>query len=209
MLTYHESLELFEISRETYENYIQERLKRSRHWNETQLMIIVETLVNFMNTVFEIYRHYPGNIVELFTKLAVTNAAKQDVDKKFIKGIADIRLDDYPAPIQYIATEITKPYQICIGDLLFIRLNKGLQKYYFYTKEQMDDLHEIAGDLLNTAIDELKRSQAYFKAKNENSLYYDLEQLKALDLDEMQVLPKKSDLAHYLQAASNSPTYGM
>ena len=207
MLTYHEHLALFEITRETYENYIQERLKQSHHWNETQLMIIVETLVNFMNTVFEVYRHYPGNSVELFTKLATVNAARHDIDKKFIKEIADIRLGDYPAPIKYIIREITAPYQLCVGDLLFIRLNRGLQKHCFYTKEQMNDLHEIAGDLLNTAIDELKRSKAYLKAEQEGSLYYDLEQLKAFDLDEMQPLPSKSDLARYLQASSNGPAY--
>ena len=207
MLTYHEHVELFEITRETYENYIQERLKRSGHWNETQLMIIVETLVNFMNTAFEIYRNYPDNIVELFTKLATVNAARQDIDKKFLKEIIDIHSGDYPDPIDYIVTEITKPYQICVGDLLFIELARGLQKYCFYTKEQMNDLHEIAGDLLNTAIDELKRSKAYLKAEQEGSLYYDLEQLKAFDLDEMQPLPKKSDLARYLQASSNGPAY--
>lgn len=206
MITYNEQAKIFEITESACENYITLQYGRSKSWNKPQLDVIVETLVNFMNVVFEIYQNYPGNIVELFKKLLAINTLQYDTDKRFIKEILNnFRRVDILFAMEFLEY-IRKPYQMCIGYLYNMELNRGgLQTHYAYTDEQMQDLRQIIGDFLGQAIQFIESHLVYQQAKKDGHLVCNLEKAKALSYPDDRIVPGPFELTarEQLQLTSN------
>jgi hypothetical protein len=176
MLQYNESQDVFELPTDTYREFIQQKLKDNNQlWNETQLEIIVGTMADFMNSLFEKYKTYPGGSVELLQKMADINAIGVDMNKEFLREIIAMRKNSYPKFINEIAHQITKPYQICIKEFTYLGLNK-LQQHYHITDAQKNALKKIIDELLNDAIKTIRASSQYQKAVDEGQLYYDVNQ---------------------------------
>lgn len=124
MISYNDKEHRFEILMEAYEQYIDEQFERSKSWSKLQLGLIVETLANFINTVFEIYQHYPGNIIDLFEKMAVINALQQDINNQFTKELTNKFHGLNIIPIDDLLEYMSRPLKWCKGFLGDSKLNK-------------------------------------------------------------------------------------
>jgi len=203
MLEYDKQNEVFEITEAAYEEFISQQLQHNLCWNETQLQIIVQTLVNFLNTVFEVYKYYPGNMLDLIQKLAAINQMKQDPNKAFLREMLALRQQLPLEPLKdLIDNDIAKPYQLCIGNLDAFKLNK-LQTNYVYTQEQFNALQQIISDILNAVITDIRSSRVYQEAKSKEHLFYNPVELAAYAQDYETFLPSSQVLTQLAERAHN------
>lgn len=172
MLTYDVKSNTFQFNQNTCKDYIAQKLERSKLWNETQLTLIIDTMVNFLDTVLEVFKNRLGSGIQVFQSLAKIVDQKQDVDKVFLKKMIEWRKSTAWVGLDKIGYNIAKPYQICLGDLSRLTLER-LQERKYITQEQKEDAQAIATQLLDRAIKQIQDSDIYKAASKEGNLYFD------------------------------------
>jgi hypothetical protein len=173
-------------------DYIGQRKKGSA-WNETQLHIIVETLVNFIDCYTEGFMKasFPADPVWVFEQLLAVNA---HIQKHGYAGGGDLQLKKLEEPLfQFrnfmkdqeqwlvhldIINTISKPHQLIIewfDELDLPRYNKKIftaEERQKQREQQREETHAIVSDLLLTAINSIKKTDAYQQAVASGKLYY-------------------------------------
>jgi hypothetical protein len=137
-----------------------------------------------MDSIFEIYQNYPGDTVRLLEDLQAANKlGKKDPKQRFWDEIVKQADLPYPKPLRELFDFVAKPYQICIGRLYDLKLDRGLQERFTISEHQIKFLHQIMANFLNEAIKTIKASEVYKEAQCNNSLHFteeDVEVLKSL-----------------------------
>ena len=186
-MRYNKDKKTFEFGYEFIDAYVTRHFNSSG-WNETQLKLIVETLVNVIDTVTEkmMQNNCIGTAVWVLEQLFKLNDYMKD-------KIYQVELRDHPdfmkvhRPLvnfrrliynyQYqprwladLSPLLTQPQLLCVGKFFELGL-EPLQKGII-TSEQHVEEHAIVAEVLAIAIERLKQSKAYQKAEREGRLYY-------------------------------------
>ena len=161
------------LNEELVARFIASHSKQST-WNETQLQLIVESITNAINSIVEVYYHFPGSAIYFLNLLQENN--KHEGKNASIKD----RLADYSFKMGYVdgvpelfhASETSFIlHQIGINRLSSLKLEQ-LQKKLIISDLQFSEAHQILDYFLQEAINLLKKAPHYKKAKQDNHLYY-------------------------------------
>lgn len=166
--------------------------KKKDSWNETQLQLIVETMVNFIDLYTEVFakQGYPGEPVWVFEQLSNLNTYvkthdfKQDDPKlkeieaslfKYIFFLKDCR-NNKNCPEWFLKHNlvkiIEKPHQLVIGWFTKLGLEKLHASEFYFSPAQKQQAHEIIDQLLTTAVTTIKQSPQYEQAAAQGHLRY-------------------------------------
>jgi hypothetical protein len=188
-MKYDGNKEVYEFGDPFIENFIQE--VKDSAWNPTQLQLMVETFVNFIDTATNSFMSngHIGSAVQIFRQLRkVNNYVKEKEHAIF--GENDPVLDELqkdlldsrvlmsksrfqPQWIRDLHTALTMPHKLCLGWFN----EAGLQRLQDggYSQNQRIEAHTIFAKILTLAIETLVQSEAYREAEENGHLYYNLE----------------------------------
>jgi hypothetical protein len=172
-------------------NYVKQHKKNSA-WNETQLNLIVETFVNFIDCYTEEFLKagFPLDPVWVFERLRVINAHVQEHnfswDDQRLKGLeepifqfkkfanySDKRLIPFG-----VLNLISKPHQLMLRWFYMLDLPRfdketATSGEWLQRQEQQGkEMHTIADELLLAAINRIKDTDAYQQAARSGKRYY-------------------------------------
>jgi hypothetical protein len=175
-----------------YINDYAEQRKKNSAWNETQLTLIVETLVNFIDCYTEEFLKagFPLDPVWVFEQMLMINThirkhgyAGNDSQLKKLEGsifqFCSFMKDRRPwlVPLSVINV-ISKPHQLMrewFDELDLPRYSKKPstdEEWQKQQRQQREETHAIISDLLLTAINSIKKTNAYQQAVASGKLYY-------------------------------------
>jgi hypothetical protein len=171
-------------------NYVKQ-YKENSAWNETQLNLIVETFVNFIDCYTEEFLKagFPLDPVWVFEKLLVLNTHIQE--HGFSRG--DPRVKELEKPIfqfqkftkerrliRFTTIElISVPHQFIREEWFFSvdldRFDNNAatdEEWLKMRKQQIKELHTVVSELLSTAINRIKETDIYQQATTSGKWHY-------------------------------------
>jgi len=174
----------------TYQQHCLETPSKKSLFNETQLHLMIETLINFVDIVAQSFmtRGYPGDPIWIFEcLLAISKCTNQDghdrteeitksISKPFFEYLR--KLGNHSNQPQWVADlrkTISMPHQICAGYLNSLDLGLNRLQRGPITKKQRQEAHQIIDNLLTRAIEVIKQTNVYEEASKKNQLRYNLE----------------------------------
>jgi hypothetical protein len=190
-MSYNSKKMIYEFGYPYINEFVKVHLKNSA-WNETQLHLLVETFVNFIDVTTETFmRHgYIGSAIWIFEQLRKINAYTQQkgfhifgeedaVLNEIERPLLDYRIlsgrsEFQPKWIRDFRDGLSLPHLLCLGKFYALNIKKlgGKDSPILEQKEQA---FNIFNEILTDAIDTLKHSKEYKEAKEKGHLYYDLE----------------------------------
>jgi hypothetical protein len=206
---------------EYIETYVTQHLKKDS-WNETQLHLIVETMVYFIDTYTETFmkQGYPGDAVWIFEELCKINDYVKkngiDFDDPEFKKIEDplfkhhrLMEDGSKHPQwlsnYYFTESILNPYNLIIHNYAKFKLEK-LQTEWYASCAQKQHAHEVIHDLLATAITSIKETAVYKNAEASGHLRYDLDKPASIPKDIKEAKkPRTQSAPNTLTSAAVTP----
>lgn len=159
-------------------------------WNNAQLNLIVETVVNFIDTYAGTFTKngYPGTAVWIFEELCKINRyvrenGYKEGDRRF-KEVAKSLLDynshmrDRKQQPQWISNHgftslITKPYKLATGFFYELELQQLHKDGYYFSPEKTQQAHDVLDEILKIAIERIKNTPTYQQAEKKGHLFYD------------------------------------
>lgn len=167
-------------------NIIANKYKERGLLNETQITVVIETMVNFIDTISEsfIKAEYPGDPVWILGELEKINQYSRNhaldhkkegvklIEKDLLSYLHKVR--DYknqPDWLLKITSDFYIPHQLCVGYFSILKLEK-LQKCPVLMIKQWEEIHNIMSDTLNKAIQNIKKLNVYLEAQKNGHLYY-------------------------------------
>jgi hypothetical protein len=161
LMQFNEKLKLYEYGDDYIENYIQSN--QSKAWNSSQLNVILEIIVSFINYAIQVLVENPNKAKQLFYYLheinnAPTYEASDPARKQLVKHISEI--ENMYAAKGGIILYGKLPYILQLCMKIFnreLKLEK-FQSRYYYTAEQKEEVKDILNAHLNEAINCLNKS---------------------------------------------------